>query len=71
MITPILLTLAFGGGGLFMKFLLAVLLLAIVGGLMYCIDVFIHPIPGPVKMVIAIIVLIVIIIQFLGESGGL
>ena len=69
MITPIVLTLALGGGGLLMKFLFAVLLLAIVGGLMYCIDYFIHPIPGPVKLVIAIVVLIVIIIQFLGGGG--
>lgn len=55
--------------GLLMKFLYAVLILAVVGGLLYCIDAFIHPIPGPIKLVIAIIVLIVIVLQVLGGGG--
>jgi hypothetical protein len=60
---------AIAASGLLMKFLYAVLILAVVGGLFYCIDAFIYPIPGPVKLVVAIIVLIVIIIQFLGGGG--
>ena len=57
--------------GLLLKFLYAVLLLAVIGGLFYCIDTFIHPIPGPIKLIIAIIVLIGIVIQFLGGGVGL
>ena len=55
--------------GLLLKFLYAVLILAVIGGLFYCIDTFIYPIPGPIKLIIAIIVLIIVVIQFLG--GGM
>jgi hypothetical protein len=60
---------AVAASGLLMKFFMAVLLLAVIGGLLYCIDYFIYPIPGPIKLVIAIIVLIVIVMKFLGGGG--
>lgn len=56
--------------GLLMNLLYAVLILAVVGCLLYCIDVFIYPLPGPLKLVIAIIVLIIVVIKVLGAGGG-
>lgn len=54
--------------GLLMNLLYAVLILAVVGCLLYCIDAFIHPLPPPLKLVIAILVLIVVIMRVLGGA---
>ena len=55
--------------GLLLKFLYAVLILAVVGGLIYCVEHFICPIPQPIKLILAIICIILIVIAFLG--GGI
>ena len=48
--------------GLLVSFLILVIVLAIIGGLIYCIERWIHPIPAPVKLVIAIVLVILVII---------
>ena len=60
---------ALAASGLLMQFLYAVLILAVVGGLLFCIDYFIAPIPPPIKLVIAIIVLIIVVMKVLGGGG--
>lgn len=47
---------------LLVNFLILVIVLAIIAGLLYCIENWIHPIPPPVKLVLAIIILILVII---------
>ena len=55
-----------GGGegltGLLISFLILVVVLAIIGGLIWCIQNWISPLPPPVLMVIAIILVILVII---------
>lgn len=48
--------------GILVSFLILVIVLAIIGGLLYCIERWIHPIPPPVKLVIAIVLVILVII---------
>lgn len=55
--------------GLLMKVLYVVLVLAIIGCLIWFTEYFIVAIPDPVKIIIAIIVLILVVIQFLGGGG--
>lgn len=47
---------------LLISFLVLVIVLAIIGGLLYCIETWVHPIPPPIKLVIAIILVILVII---------
>jgi hypothetical protein len=56
--------------GLLISFLYIVLVLAIIGGLIYCIEAFVSPIPGPIKLVFAIILLILLVIWALRNFGG-
>ncbi len=62
-LTPPLHTLLIG-------FLILVIVLAIIGGLIWCIEKWIHPIPPPVKLVLAIILVILVIIWGINMMGG-
>ena len=74
--TAILLTIAAlptGGHdltGLLISFLILVIVLAIIGGLIWCIQNWISPLPPPVLMVIAIILVILVIIWGIKMFGG-
>jgi hypothetical protein len=48
--------------GLLISFLIAVVVLLIVAGLIWLIENYVHPLPPPVKLVIAIILVICVII---------
>jgi hypothetical protein len=48
--------------GILVTFLILVIVLAIIGGLVWCIEKWIHPLPPPVKLVLAIILVILVII---------
>jgi uncharacterized membrane protein YoaK (UPF0700 family) len=58
--------LSLGGGegltGLLISFLILVVVLAIIGGLIWCIQNWISPLPPPVLLVVAIILVILVII---------
>lgn len=63
MITVILTAVASGGVvHLLISFLILLVVLAIIGGLIYAIETWVHPIPPPVKLVIAIILVLLVII---------
>jgi len=47
---------------LLIGFLVLIIVLAIIWGLLYCIETWIHPIPPPVKLVLAIIILLLVVI---------
>lgn len=55
--------------GLLIGFLIIVCVIAIVAGLLWCIENWINPIPPVVKLVLAIIVLIGVVIWALGAMG--
>jgi hypothetical protein len=55
--------------GLLIAFLILVVVLAIIGGLVWCIEKWIHPLPPPVKLVLAIILVILIIIWGINAIG--
>ena len=48
--------------GILVTFLILVIVLAIIGGLMWCIEKWIYPLPPPVKLVLAIVLVILVII---------
>ena len=48
--------------GLLISFLIAVVVLLIVAGLIWLIEQYVHPLPSPVKLVIAVILVICVII---------
>ena len=56
--------------GLLISFLILVIVLAIIGGLIWCIQNWISPLPAPVLMVIAIILVILVIIWAIKMFGG-
>ena len=56
--------------GLLINFLILVIVLAIIGGLIWCIQNWISPLPPPVLMVIAIILVILVIIWGIKMFGG-
>lgn len=56
--------------GLLIAFLILVVVLAIIGGLVWCIEKWIHPLPPPVKLVLAIILVILVIIWGINTMGG-
>jgi len=56
--------------GLLIAFLILVVVLAIIGGLVWCIESWIHPLPPPVKLVLAIILVILVIIWGINAIGG-
>jgi hypothetical protein len=56
--------------GLLISFLILVIVLAIIGGLIWCIQNWISPLPPPVLMVIAIILVILVIIWAIRMFGG-
>jgi hypothetical protein len=47
--------------GLLISFLVAVLVIGAIGGLLYCIDRWIHTIPDPARLVIAIVLVVCLI----------
>ena len=53
------------------QFLVLVIVLAIIGGLIYCIEKWVHPLPPPVKLVLAIVFAILVLIWALNMFGGL
>jgi hypothetical protein len=55
--------------GLLIGFLVLVIVLAIIGGLVWCIENWVHPLPPPVKLVLAIILVILIIIWGINAIG--
>jgi hypothetical protein len=56
--------------GLLISFLILVIVLAIIGGLIYCIQTWISPLPPPVLMVVALILVILVIIWGIRMFGG-
>lgn len=48
--------------GILVTFLVLVLVLAIIAGLVWCIERWIYPLPGAVKLVLAIILVILVIL---------
>ena len=73
--TTLMLTAAnFGGtsglSGLLINFLILVIVLAIIGGLIWCIQQWISPLPQPVLLIIALILVILIIIWGIKMFGG-
>ena len=56
--------------GLLINFLILVVVLAIIGGLIWCIQNWISPLPPPVLMIIAIILVILVIIWGIKMFGG-
>lgn len=59
-----LLVLGGAGGihGILVAFLILVIVLAVIGGLVWCIERWIHPLPAPVKLVLAIILVILVVL---------
>jgi fructose-specific phosphotransferase system IIC component len=55
---------------LLIGFLILVLILAVVGGLIYCIEAWVHPIPPPIKLVLAIVLVVLILIWAVNLMGG-
>jgi hypothetical protein len=55
--------------GLLIGFLILVIVLAIIGGLVWCIENWVHPLPPPVKLVLAIILVILVIIWAINAIG--
>ena len=66
-------TFAASGGqslaGILISFLIVVLILACIGGLLWLIEKYISPIPPPVKVIFAIVLLILVIIWALKQFG--
>ena len=56
--------------GLLIGFLILVIVLAVIGWLGWCIENWISPLPPPVKLVLAIILVILVIIWALNLIGG-
>lgn len=64
-------TISTGGlESLLISFLVLVIVLAIIGGLLWCIEKWVSPIPPPVKVILAIVLLILIIIWAVRVFGG-
>jgi hypothetical protein len=61
---------AHGLSGLLISFLILVIVLAIIGGLIWCIQNWISPLPAPVLLVIAIILVILVIIWGINTFAG-
>jgi hypothetical protein len=55
---------------LLIGFLILVVVLAIIGGLVYMIETWIHPLPPPVKLVLAVILVILVIIWGINYFTG-
>ena len=55
--------------GILIGFLVIVICIAVIAGLIWCIEAWISPIPPMVKLVIAIVILILIIIWAMGAMG--
>lgn len=56
--------------GILVTFLILVIVLAIIGGLVWCIEKWIYPLPGPVKLVLAIVLVILVILWALNVFTG-
>jgi hypothetical protein len=56
--------------GLLINFLILVIVLAIIGGLIWCIQNWISPLPPPVLMIVALILVILVIIWGIKMFGG-
>ncbi len=61
-----------GGGlaGLLVSFLIILVVIAIIWGLLWAIENWISPIPPPVKMILAIIILALVVIWAINAVGG-
>jgi hypothetical protein len=71
--TTTICALSLGGTGLtgiLISFLYIIIILAIIWGLLWCIENWISPIPPPVKLVLAIILLALIVIWAINALGG-
>ena len=67
MITSLLAAVALKG--LLIGFLVIVIVLAMLIGLLYLIERYISPIPGIVKLILAVVLLILVLIWAAGEMG--
>lgn len=56
--------------GLLISFLILIIVLAIIGGLIWAIQNWISPLPQPVLLVIALILVILVIIWGIKQFGG-
>jgi hypothetical protein len=70
MLAAVSLTGGEGLTGLLISFLVLVIVLAIIGGLIWCIQNWISPLPPPVLLVVAIILVILVIIWGIRMFGG-
>ena len=71
--TQLICALSLGGTGLtglLISFLILVVVLAIIGGLIWCIQNWISPLPQPVLLVVAIILVILVIIWGINTFAG-
>jgi hypothetical protein len=68
--TILVITAPAGMHGLLIGFLILVIVLAVIGGLVWCIENWIHPLPPPVKLVLAIILVVLVIIWGINVMGG-
>lgn len=55
--------------GLLIGFLILVIVIAVIAGLLWCIEHWISPVPPMVKLVLAIIILILVIIWAMQSMG--
>jgi hypothetical protein len=55
---------------LLISFLVLVVILAVIGGLIYCIEAWISPLPPPVKLILALVLVIFVILWALKMFGG-
>jgi hypothetical protein len=55
---------------LLITFLILVIVLAIIGGLIWCIENWVSPLPPPVKLVLAIILVILVILWAVQQFAG-
>ena len=51
-------------------FLVLVVILAIIWGLLWCVENWISPVPPPVKLVLAIVILILVVLWAMGALTG-
>lgn len=69
--TTTLLLAAIPASGLLVAFLYAVLAIALIGGLIWAINTYIHPIPPPILAVLSIVLVILIVLWFLNGTPRL
>lgn len=55
--------------GLLIGFLIIVIVIAVIAGLLWCVEQWISPVPAMVKLVLAIVILVLIVLWALGAVG--